>query len=111
MRTLSRRLTANLLYLRKPTFQFLPILAGMTVVMFVGGFAFRNYYPDEVQTLSEGLYVTYCLIFMEHLLEFPEHRLLQVFYIVLPPLGLVVILDGIEDCRRSLPSGSRTSGR
>ena len=30
---------------------------------------------------------------MEHLIEFPDHLLLQAFYFVLPVLGLVVVLD------------------
>ncbi|MCI0410405.1 MAG: NAD-binding protein, partial [Acidobacteria bacterium] len=42
-----------------------------------------------------ALYVTYCLVFMEHVLPFPRHWLLQAFYLLLPPLGFVVILDGI----------------
>jgi len=32
---------------------------------------------------------------MEHLYEFPDHWLLQGFYIFLPPIGLAVVLDGI----------------
>ena len=44
---------------------------------------------------GRALYISYAMVFMEHLLPFPRHPLLQVFYVLLPPLGLVVILDGI----------------
>ncbi len=96
--TLSRRIHANLLYLRRPGRQFLPVLLGMLVILFAGGFAFEALYvvhDGERLTFRHALYITYCLIFMEHLLPFPQHWLLQVFYVVLPPLGLAVILDGI----------------
>ena len=95
MRSRSRRILANFHYLRKPTVEFLPVLLGMVLVVCVGGWCFQRYYPDQVGSYAKGLYITYSLIFMEHLLEFPEHRLLQAFYILLPPLGMAVILDAI----------------
>jgi Trk K+ transport system NAD-binding subunit len=52
-------------------------------------------YRHEELTYIRALHITYCLVFMEHLLPFPDHWVLQLFYFVLPPLGLVVILDGI----------------
>ena len=73
-------------------------MVGMGLLVFIGGFCFQSLYvPDDGKPLTylHGVYVTYCLIFMEHLLEWPNHWLLQVFYVVLPPLGLAVILDGI----------------
>ena len=97
MRSLSRRIRANLLYLRRPFRQFLPILLGMVAILACGTWAFRVLYEHQGERLSVpyALYVTYCLIFMEHLAPFPDHWLLQAFYFVLPPLGLAVILDGI----------------
>ncbi len=95
MRSRWRRIRANFRFLRKPTLEFLPILAGMTALVIWGGYAFWRLYPEEVHSFAEGLYLTYCLIFMEHLVDFPDHWLLRVFFVVLPPLGLAVILDGI----------------
>jgi Trk K+ transport system NAD-binding subunit len=46
-------------------------------------------------TFLRALYVTYGLIFMEHLTRLPDHWLLDLFCVLLPPLGLVVILDGM----------------
>ena len=89
-----RRILANIYYLRRPTLEFLPVLGGMTAIVFLGGLAFRHLYHQPL-TYSEALYHTYCLIFMEHLLDFPKHLLLQVLFFALPPLGLAVILDGI----------------
>jgi len=101
MRTPVRRFRANLYYLRRPVLRFLPLLGSLIALLVVGSVSFHVLYGtggrDGGHQLGylEALYITYCLIFMEHLLDFPEHWFLQVFYIVLPPLGLVVILDGI----------------
>lgn len=98
MQSLTRRARANLLYLRRPFRQFLPVLLGMMIILAAGTLAFRMLYESpegERLQVPHALYVTYCLIFMEHLLPLPEHWLLQAFYFLLPPLGLAVILDGI----------------
>lgn len=100
MKTPSRRALAYYYYLQKPIFKFLPLLILVLIVMFAGSLCFHAYYnqeefADRPMGYVEALYITWCLIFMEHLLEFPDNRVLQVFYFVLPPLGLVVILDGI----------------
>ncbi len=95
MRSPARRIRANVYFLRKPFVEFLPVLVGMIVILLAGGFAFRSLYPEAAPTYTDGLYLTYCLIFMEHLVALPDHWLLQTLYFVLPPLGLAVILDGI----------------
>ena len=89
-----RRLRANYHYLRRPFLQFLPLLGFLVVILLVGSFCFHHLYRQEPMSYIEALYVTYCLVFMEHLVDFPEHWLLRLFYFVLPLLGLVVILDG-----------------
>jgi Trk K+ transport system NAD-binding subunit len=98
MKNWIRRLRANLIYLRRPLRSFLPLLLVLVALLIIGGFAFQNLYEvekgEEPLTYLRALYITYCLIFMEHLIEFPKHPLLQAFYFVLPVLGLVVILDG-----------------
>ncbi len=81
--------------MRKPIRHFLPMLGIFAAVLVVGTISFHALYRQERLGYMEALYITYCLVFMEHLLDYPEHWLLQVFYIALPPLGLVVILDGI----------------
>ncbi|MBN1343129.1 MAG: TrkA family potassium uptake protein [Phycisphaerae bacterium] len=99
MRSARQRFRAHLYYLRKPVRHFLPLLLGLIVLLFLGSISFHFLFEKEELGREvgyvEALYLTYCLIFMEHLLEFPDHWLLRFFYFVLPPLGLVVILDGI----------------
>jgi voltage-gated potassium channel len=90
-----RRFRSNLAYLRRPFERFLPLLGILVGVLLVGGISFQQLYEHESLSFGRALYITYCLIFMEHLLPFPEHWVLRIFYIVLPPLGLAVILDGI----------------
>ena len=89
-----RRIRANLHYLRQPLVRFLPLLGFLGVVLAVGAVCFHQLYEPPL-SYGRALYITYCLVFMEHLLAFPNHWVLRVFYFALPPLGLVVILDGI----------------
>ncbi len=95
MRSPARRFRAHLHYLRRPVIRFLPLLLGMIGLLVLGSVCFHALYAKEKLGYLEALYITYCLVFMEHLLDFPDHWVLQLFYVVLPPLGLVVILDGI----------------
>jgi Trk K+ transport system NAD-binding subunit len=97
MKRWTRRFRANLIYLRKPLRNFLPLALALLLLLLAGSFAFHHLYDVDGEGLTylQAFYVTYCLIFMEHMVEFPEHWLLQAFYFVLPVLGLVVILDGL----------------
>ncbi len=95
MRSATRHLRAQYHYLKRPIIDFMPLLLLMCILLVAGGLAFQKYYHEEKLTFLRALYVTYCLIFMEHVFPFPRHWLLQFFYLALPPLGLVVILDGI----------------
>lgn len=103
-----RPFLANFYYLRKPLREVLPIIGLVVIVVLLGAISFDRLYEVPAETVdgvpveneredvsfSEAVYITYCLIFMEHLYDYPDHWLLRFFYIVLPLLGLVVILDG-----------------
>jgi voltage-gated potassium channel len=97
-----RRVWANLIYLRKPFRDFLPLFVSVLVLVVIGGIAFHNHYelvkPDgtvERLSLGRALYIVWALCFMEHLLPWPEgHWVLEAFYLLMPPVGLVMILDG-----------------
>ena len=100
MKSRIRRARAFLIYVRKPLLQSAPLFLILVGVLIAGAFAFQEYYDPELNdgrplTFTRALYITYALVFMEHLLVFPNHWLLQLFYFVVPVLGLVVILDGI----------------
>lgn len=95
LRRRSRRGRAYLLYLKKPFLKFLPPLVFLLVVLLAGTLAFHALYDRERLNFRQALYITYCLVFMEHVLPFPRHWVLQLFYLLLPPVGFVVILDGI----------------
>jgi Trk K+ transport system NAD-binding subunit len=110
MRSRGRRFRANLLYLRKPLREFLPILLGTAALIVAGGLAFEQLYTREPLSFRHALYITYCLLFLEHLLPFPEHWLLQVFYVALPPIGLAVVLDGIVRFSFHILRRDETSG-
>lgn len=95
MQSRARRFRANLYYLKQPLRDFAPLLILLLGVLVAGCICFKTLYHQEPLSYVRALYITYCLIFMEHLLEFPEHWVLQLFYLFLPLLGLIVILDGI----------------
>lgn len=89
-----RRIAANLRYVKKPFRDFLPLLLGLVGLLVLGGLAFRAHYPPT-HSFGAGLYTTWSLVFGEAVNPWPEHWLPEVFCILMPPVGLVVILDGI----------------
>jgi Trk K+ transport system NAD-binding subunit len=104
-----RRFLANLYYLRQPFVEFLPSLLLLFAVLLVGSVCFHHWYvleDGERPSYAEALYITFCLVFMEHSHpELPGNPVLAAFYFLLPVLGLVVILDGV------VRFGSRVLGR
>ena len=95
LRKWTRPFLANFYYLRKPLRDVLPIIGIVVITVLLGAISFNQLADQQDQvSFSEAIYLMYCLIFMEHLYDFPDHWLLQLFYFVLPLLGLVVILDG-----------------
>ena len=105
MQSFGRRLRANTYYLKRPFLDFLPLLLMMIGLIVLGGICFHNLYEQRQLTFTESFYTTYCLIFMEHLYEFPHHWVLQIFYFVLPPLGLLVV------ARIAVGAGSELDGK
>lgn len=89
-----RRCRAYAYYLRKPILSILPILGLLGVVLVVGAVCFHFLYQKRL-SYTEAFYITYCLMWVEHLIEFPKHWLLQLFYFLLPPLGFLVVLDAV----------------
>ncbi|MCB9895225.1 MAG: TrkA family potassium uptake protein [Planctomycetes bacterium] len=89
-----RRARAWLIYLQKPIRRFLPLFAFVMALVLLGGVAFYFLYQQQRLGFTEAIYVTFCLIFMEHLYPYPHHPLLELFYFILPPLGLILVLDG-----------------
>ena len=90
-----RRLLANIIYLRRPLLEFLPVLAVATLIVILGGICHWALYKQEEITFAEALYMTYCMIFMEHLYEYPANPVLQILHWILPIVGLAVVLDAI----------------
>lgn len=95
MRRLGRRLRANLHYLRMPVLRFLPQLALLGAVMAVGATAFRYLYHEKDLGWSESMFVVWTLLFSEQAYEYPRHWGVRIFFWLLPPLGMIVVLDAI----------------
>lgn len=91
----AQRTRAHLHYLRRPLGRMLPAVLALAALVLAGGYAFHKLYAQRPLSFAEGLYVTYCLLYTEHVIDFPAHWLLRAFHIVLPLLGPAVVLDGI----------------
>ena len=90
-----RRLLANAIYLRRPLLEFLPVLATAVLIIVIGGLCHWFLYTKEKISFGEAFYMTYCMIFMEHLHDYPDNVVLQLLHWVLPIVGLAVVLDAI----------------
>lgn len=90
-----RRLRANIYYLQKPLARFVRLLGFLAAILLVAGFAFHRLSDQQPMPLARAYYVTFFLMLGEHLLPIPEHALLQLLSVCLPPLGAIAILDGI----------------
>jgi len=54
-------------------------------------------YGEPIETFSEAVYLMLTLTFLQAGGEFPTQPLLQVFYFVMPLLGLVILAQGLAD--------------
>ncbi len=68
-------------------------------VVLLGGLALRMWYvwPDSGERLSyaEAIYATFTLIFLETSLRFPRVWYLQIFFFLIPVVGLSLIANGV----------------
>ncbi len=100
-RSRARSALAFLHYVRRPLLSILPQVVLLAILLVGGAVAFHTLYDPALTETGErlglvrSLYLTWALVFMEHLLPFPEHWLLRAFYFLVPIVGLVVVLDGI----------------
>lgn len=94
MKFRNHQLQAWLNYLQRPIRKFMPLFLTVMAVVVISGLCFWGMYRQENLTFTEAMYVSFSLIFMEHLYDYPLNPLLQFFYFALPPLGLVLVLDG-----------------
>lgn len=95
MRSFFRRCLAHLIYIRRPVVTFLPLFALTIAVMGLGSISFHELYDERPLSWAESTFAVWSLIFSEQVFPYPHHWGVRVFYWVLPPLGLVIILDGI----------------
>ncbi len=78
--------------------QFRAPLALFVLSILVGGLAFDLLYThSQVQdlTFSEAVYAIFSMIFFEQTIPFPQQWYLQVFFFVMPIVGLGLIAQGI----------------
>jgi len=70
------------------------------VLIVIGGalvFRFLYTYPDSNQhpRFGQAVHATFALIFFETLLPFPEQWYMQIFFFIIPILGLAAVADGV----------------
>ncbi len=82
-------------YLRKPLANLARLVAFSAVLVAVGGLLFEARYQREPMTFAKGMLATYWLLLGEEVVSLPNDPVLQVFTMLLPLIGLVVVVDGI----------------
>jgi len=71
-----------------------------TVVLLGGALIFSLTYPDPDNLANrlpyaDALHATFALIFFETLLPFPDEWYVQIFFFIIPILGLLAVVDGV----------------
>ena len=69
------------------------------VIVICGALIFRFFYTfpgtDQHPRFGVALHATFALVFFETLLPFPEQWYLQIFFFIIPILGLAAAADGV----------------
>jgi voltage-gated potassium channel len=92
-----RRLQAELLYLLWALRLLARPLATMVVVVIFGAVVEHEFGhgPDEPTTWSYAFFVSYCLLFLEHIGSAPEHPLAQLVHYGQPLMGVILVSEGV----------------
>jgi Trk K+ transport system NAD-binding subunit len=93
-----RRLRAELLYLVWAVQVLARPLVMMVIVVALGAIVERFYGHDAgapPPTWSYAFFVSYCLLFLEHIEPTPEHPLAQLVHYGLPLVGVILVSEGL----------------
>lgn len=94
----ARRLRAELLYAGWALRLLARPLVTMAIVVCFGAWVERvwGYAPGQPQpTWSYAFFVSYCLMFLEHIEATPEHPFAQVVHYVQPLVGVILVSEGL----------------
>lgn len=99
-RNLSRQFRAQLRDTRVLLGESWVPLVLFTVVLFGGALIFSLIYPDPDNPANhlpyaDALYASFALIFFETLLPFPDVWYFQIFFFLIPIIGLLAVVDGV----------------
>lgn len=70
------------------------------ITLLVGGWSFRllsEYAGQPYMSLVEAVYDVLTMIFFQPVLDFPEQWYLQIYFFLMPALGLVILGRGVAD--------------
>ncbi|GIK16689.1 MAG: hypothetical protein BroJett003_16530 [Planctomycetota bacterium] len=88
------RARANWLYARAVFHRFRLRFLILLVVLAGGGALFSALSPPEQEvTFFRGLYYTWCLIFFEPQVAFPDNLVLDVIFFIVPLMGLMILVE------------------
>jgi len=71
-----------------------------TITVFGGGFAFfviAEIVGEPVKTLGEAIYTILAATFLQPLGDFPKHIFLQLFFFIMPLVGIIFLAQGLTD--------------
>ena len=69
----------------------------LTALLLVGGGLFYYLEPEKGHSFPQAVYYTFSLIFGEPPEDFPQSRVLQALFFIVPMLGLTVLLEAIVE--------------
>jgi voltage-gated potassium channel len=95
---IAARLAVHLRYTRAVVRRFYGRLMMLVFLLVLGGLLFRQFWPEHDKTFLEGVYDTFCLMFMETPENFPKDTpLLELLFFAAPLLGLLVLIESIVE--------------
>lgn len=98
-------------FLRAVVSQLWMQMTGLVGLLVMGAVLFRWLEPDRGHTFMRGMYYTWALMFGEAPEEFPESRVLQAMFFLVPLVGVAVLVDAIVEFATLLRDRQRSERR
>lgn len=80
--------------------EFRQALTYFTLAIFGSGWLYyqiSDWVNEPLNSLAEGVYTTLTLSFLQPLGDFPSHPALQVFFFIMPVIGISLLASGLAD--------------
>ncbi|MBI2265475.1 MAG: NAD-binding protein [Armatimonadetes bacterium] len=93
-RKMKRYVLAQIRDFRILVWEFKWSIVAFVLVNLFGAFLFSRYYTKEPLSFSKAFYATFNMIFFQATLEYPTQWYVQIFFYLIPLLGLGLVVEG-----------------